>query len=114
MNSSGMITDRMLSRSDILPSVFLDAVAFNGRKSSNRVDATNCIKPIISGYRGNMETRSSLVHGSDLHPGIESRIVASDSRNSCFTALFEVVLTTENVKEIVKDCDGMRVDPGFH
>ena len=114
MDCPGVITNRMLSRCDVLPSIFFDAITFYRRKSSDRVDAANCIKPVVRSYRRNMESRSSFVHRRNLHPSVESRIVASDSSDSCFTALFEVVLTTENVEEIVEDGDGMRVDAGFH
>ena len=61
-----------------------------------------------------MKSGPAFVHGGDFHPGVEAGVVAGHGGHGGLAAFLEVVLTAENVQEIVQDRDRVRVHPRLH
>jgi len=67
---------KYLRGSDVFPSVFFHAVAFDRRKATNGIDTPNRIQAIVSRYGADVEASSLFVHACNFHPCVKSRIIS--------------------------------------
>ena len=63
-----------LNRSNISPSVIFQWITFHWTESSSSIDTTKSIQSIVNNW--NSESSSLVIHWSDSHPNVKSRIVS--------------------------------------